>query len=328
MTSRSIVFAIAVTIGCVVAANLVVSRAASHSVPRQTIQTINSAGPVIDVFGMGNSLMAAAFDAEAVRQTFQKAGRTILAANGALGATGAIEHLELTRLALQRHQVQDLVYGFSDQQMSTQPPLKNSDLIGNIAMLYYVEPRITLRYARFDLWDLIEFQTFRCCALLRERSNIWAKVEKLRRAMQEVGMPRQETNQFGRRADFDLLDFAGPEQFTEACRSVMRSGDFMTPALQELFKEAKSHGSRVTVVEMPGHPRHLKRFYDLPVWQEYRAANRAAINRAGLAYIDASRWIPDVNDFQDSFHLDGAGASKFSRLLAEGMLASVSALTQ
>jgi len=248
---HEITIAICLTAVAVAAANFAVGRAASNSVPRQTMRRINAAGPVIGVLGMGNSLMAAGFDPTAVQDTFQNAGRPVIALNGALGATTAIEQLALTRLALRHHTVQDLVYGFSDQQMTTGGPLKNSYLIGNHAMLYYQEPQLTLQYARFDLLDRLEFQICRCCALLRERGNIWAKVEKMRRAMEEVGMPPQETNQFGRRADFDLLESANPNEFARQCREKMSSGDFLSPVLQELFREAEARGSRITVVEMP-----------------------------------------------------------------------------
>jgi hypothetical protein len=320
MTSRDVFIAFAITVAAVAAANLAVGRAASNSVPRQTMRNINAAGPVINVLGIGNSLMAAGFDEAAVQQTFRKTGHIVVAINGGLGASGSIEHLDFTRLALHRHMVRDLVYGFSDQQMATEPPLKNSDLIGNRAMLYYDEPQLTLKYARFDGLEWLEFQTFRCCALFRERSAIWAKVEKVRRTMQEVGMPRQETNRFGRRADFDLLEAANTEQFVLRCREVMRSRDFLSPPLQELFKEARAHGSRVTVVEMPTHPLHLKRFYDQPIWEEFQRKNRAAIEEAGASYLDASRWVPDESDFQDHFHLSERGAAEFSRKLADELL--------
>ena len=317
---HEITIAICLTAVAVAAANFAVGRAASNSVPRQTMRRINAAGPVIGVLGMGNSLMAAGFDPTAVQDTFQNAGRPVIALNGALGATTAIEQLALTRLALRHHTVQDLVYGFSDQQMTTGGPLKNSYLIGNHAMLYYQEPQLTLQYARFDLLDRLEFQICRCCALLRERGNIWAKVEKMRRAMEEVGMPPQETNQFGRRADFDLLESANPNEFARQCREKMSSGDFLSPVLQELFREAEARGSRITVVEMPMHPRHVSRFYDLAIWKEYRLQNRLAVERAGGVYLDASRWIPDASDYQDHLHMARSGAARFSRLLAEGLL--------
>jgi hypothetical protein len=87
-----------------------------------------------------------------------------------------------------------------------------------------------------------------------------------------------------------------------------------------LFKEAEAHGSRVTVVEMPAHPFHLKRFYSQAVWEEFRRRNRAAVERAGARYLNASRWVPDEGDFQDHLHLAPSGAARFSRLLAEQLL--------
>jgi hypothetical protein len=321
MRPRTVFVAICVAFIIMAAGNFAVGRAARNAVPRQTMREINQAPPVIDILGVGNSLMAAGFDRAAVQRTFQTVGRAVVAINGALGASGTIEHLDLTRLALRRHTVRDLVYGFSDQQMSPEPPLTNADLIGNRSMLYYDEPQLTLRYARFDWMDRVEFETYRCCALFQERSAIWAKVEKMRRAMQEVGMPHQETNQFGRKADFDLLEANGPEQFEQRCQAVMRSGDYLSPALQELFRETQAHGSRVTVVEMPMHSSHLTRFYDLPIWAEYLVRNRAAVEGAGGTYIDASRWIPDDSDFQDHIHLSRSGAARFSQMLAEHLLA-------
>jgi hypothetical protein len=209
-----------------------------------------------------------------------------------------------------------MVYGFGDQQLAGGAQVKNSDLIGNRAMLYYQEPAITLQYAGFDLLDLLEFQTYRCCALLRERSNIWAKVEKMRRAMEEVGMPHQETNQFGRRDDFKLLEAADSDDFDRRCTEVARSGDYVAPTLQELFREAEAAGTSILVVEMPMSPTHLARFYAKPVWKEFRFKTRLAVERAGGAYLDASTWIPAEDDFGDHLHLSQSGAVRFSRLLA------------
>jgi hypothetical protein len=266
--------------------------------------------------------MAAGFNAATVQDMFQKAGRGIVAVNAGLGSTSSIEHLALTRLAWSHHTVQRIVYGFFDQQMAPEGALKNSDLIGNYAMLYYLEPRLALRYGRFDWLDRVEFQAFRCCALLQERGTIWSKVERLRRDMQEIGMPRAETNQFGRRADFNLLEFADTDKFALGCRDIMRSGDFLSPPIQELLREARDHGARVTVVEMPMHPFHLKQFYDQPIWDAFRVQNRAAVEHAGASYVDGSHWIPNAADYQDHLHLSESGAVLFSQRLAEELLKS------
>jgi hypothetical protein len=259
MPGRSLFVAIALTAILLFVANVLVGRAARNSVPRQTMRTIDAAPPVIDLLGMGSSTVAAGFDPVSIEGTFQLAGHPVVAVNGALGATGAIEHLLLVRRALQHHIVQQMVYGFADQAMADNTPLMNSDLIGNRALLYYQEPQIAVRYARFNWADLISFQTDRCCALLRERGTIWAKVEKIRRAMGAYGMPI--------------------------------------------------------------HPSHVKAFYELPVWSEYRSATQRAIERIGDSYIDASHWIPEENEFQDHIHLNPSGAARFSHKLAEQLLA-------
>jgi hypothetical protein len=284
------------------------------------MRSLDDAPAVIGVLGLGNSLMATGFDPKMVEQTFQSAHRPLLAVNGALGATDPIEHLLLLRLVLRKHTVRQLVYGFFDQQLSNDPELANGDLIGNHAMLYYQEPEVVLQYARFNWVDLIAFQTFRCCALFRERGTIWTKVEKLRRAMGSVGMPHQASNRFGRPEDFDLLEFVSPAAFTERCNQVIQSGQILSPPIQELFKEAAARGVRIAVVEMPMHPWHVKTFYDLPAWKELRRVNQQAVESLGASYIDASHWIPSEDQFQDHVHLGPTGAAQFSRLLADRLL--------
>src|ERR1035438_2825737 len=210
--SRSKIFvAVATALSILVLADLLTARMARNSVPRQTMSTIAAAPPAIDVLGIGNSLIAAGFDPAAVQRTFQQSGRRCVAINGGLGATGVIEHLALTRLALRDHSVKIVVYGFFDQQMSDDVIGKNSDIIGNRGMLYYQEPQLTLLYARFGTFDRLSFEVYRSSALLRERGAIWSKVEKLRRAFSAIGMPPQEINQFGRRADFAALEAADPQ---------------------------------------------------------------------------------------------------------------------
>ncbi len=321
MPGRSLFVAIALTAILLFVANVLVGRAARNSVPRQTMRTIDAAPPVIDLLGMGSSTVAAGFDPVSIEGTFQLAGHPVVAVNGALGATGAIEHLLLVRRALQHHIVQQMVYGFADQAMADNTPLMNSDLIGNRALLYYQEPQIAVRYARFNWADLISFQTDRCCALLRERGTLWAKVEKIRRAMGAYGIPPQATNRFGRARDFDLLEASSPEAFVERCNHVMQTGQMLSPPVRELFREARASGVKVTVVEMPIHPSHVKAFYELPVWSEYRSATQRAIERIGDSYIDASHWIPEENEFQDHIHLNPSGAARFSHKLAEQLLA-------
>lgn len=222
----------------VVAADLLTQRLALNSVPRQVMRTIVQAPASIDVLGIGNSLIAAGFDPITVEQISTKSGRPCVAVNAGLGASGVIEHLILMRLAFRHHAVKTVIYGFFDQQLSSDVIEKNSELIGNHSMLYYQEPQLTLQYAHFDMLERLSFQVYRQSALLRERSSIWAKIEKLRRAMGSVGMPPRESNQFGRKDDFSLLEATDSQSFALACQNVIRSGEFLSAPVRALLQQA------------------------------------------------------------------------------------------
>jgi len=260
--------------------------------------------------------MASGFDAETIEATCRTEGRPCAALNGGLGSTTTIEHLILTRFALSRHKVTTLIYGFFDLQLSDNVVLKNSDLIGNHSMLYYQDPDLALRYANFDTVNRLAFQVYRCCALLRERSAIWAKVERLRREMGAVGMPAEETNMFGRKADFSLLEAPDSKTFDLRCEAALRSSGLLNAEIQAVLQEARHKGTRVIFVEMPMHPTHLRRFYAEPAWQIYRAKARMAVEAAGARYLNASEWVPDGQLFVDVLHLSKQGAIRFSERLA------------
>lgn len=315
MSKRNIFQAITVAIAILIAADLWISRATQDVLPRQTIRRIESAPSAIDVLGIGNSLIAAGFDSVAVEQTFLKSGRPCVAVNGGLGGSGVIEHLALARLALRRHSVKFLLYGFFDRSM-TVDAVKNSDLIGNRNMLYYQEPQLALRYAHFDAIDRLSFELCRSTALLRERGSVWAKVENLRRRMSALGTAPQQTNRFGRTADFALLEASDSNSFMLSCQKLIQSGNFLSAPVQALLQQARQHGVKVIVIEMPVHPSHLASFYALPIWDEFRNATRLAVERSGATYLNASAWIPGEGLFADRLHLSEEGAGEFSRMAA------------
>jgi hypothetical protein len=320
MSRRKIGQAVLVGLLVIVLAEFLFRRMISNAVPRQVMRTISEASQTIDVLGMGNSLMAGGFVPEAVEQTCRDAGHSCLVVNGAMGASGVIEQLALTRLAWSHHNVRTLIYGFFDGQMADDTPLKNSDLIGNHTMLYYQEPQLTLQYAHFDPINRFAFEVYRCCALLRERSFIWAKVEKLRRAIGAFGMPSEETNQFGRTADFSLLEATDPLTFARICLRTLQSRRLLSPPILELLWEARDHGTKVVVVEMPMHPSHRERFYAQPIWSTFREKSRTAVEEAGAIYVNASDWITDAHLFSDLLHLSKSGGTEFSFHLARHLL--------
>ena len=320
MSRREVLVALIIAVVVVGLADLLTRRRTANVVPRQVIRTIASAPPHVDVLGIGNSLIAADFDRSAIERTYRESGRSCAAINGGLGSSGVIEHLALTRLALRDRTVDTLVYGFFDQQMFLDVAASNSELVGNYNMHYYLEPQLTLEYARFNTFERLSFQAYRFSALLRERGSIWADVEKLRRAIGSVGMPPAEASQFGRKADFALLEAGSANSFLRRCQRLIRSGDFLAPPIQALLRQARERGVTVVVVEMPVHPRHFSRYYSQPIWDEFRRGTRLAVERMGASYINASAWTPDASLFVDPLHLSKEGAKQFSERLARQML--------
>jgi hypothetical protein len=316
MSRRKTSISVAIAILIMVGGDLLARRISLNSVPRQRISLITSAPDPVDVLAIGNSLVQSGFDRNTFQQVCREEDRPCVAVNGGVGATGTIEHLILSRLAFSRHHVRTVMYGFFDSQLSDDPPLKNADILGNHNMLYYQEPAVTLQYAQFDRVNRIAFEVFRRSALLRERSSIWARVERFRRQLESFGMPAQETNEFGRKSDFALLEAADTNAFNSRCEEIVESGKFLSPPIEALLDEARQHGTRVIFVEMPMHPSHLQRFYSQPVWESFRAKTRAAVEAEGARYLDASGWVRESKLFEDPLHLSGEGAKEFSRRLA------------
>jgi hypothetical protein len=316
MSWRSLLLTVAIAALLLAGTNRVVRRMSANSVPRQVMRTIEQAPPTIDILGIGNSVMKNGFDSGAVEDVYGKAGKQVIAVNGGLGASGVIEHLLLTRMALRGHTVKTLVYGFFDFQLMTDVPQKNSDLFGNRAMLYYVEPEVVLKYAHFDPVETIGYQTYRLSDLLIERAAIWAKVEKLRRKLSEIGMPSQATNQLGRVSDFDLLEPSSQDTFIRECNKAFQSTTVFSAPVEALLSQARQSGARVILIEMPMHPNHLAKYYSQPEWQKLRERIREAAESRGVGYLDASHWIQQAERFEDHLHLSEAGAKQFSQMMA------------
>ena len=264
---------------------------------------------------LGNSLIAAGFDAA----TFDLNMKPLpaLALNAGLGATSPVQHLAFLREALGRERsIKVVIYGFYDFQLSEPPIVRNADLIGNYAASYYLEPDLALHYYGMNPRDRLEFEVMRRVPMMAERGTIWEKVEKLRRAMATIGMPREQSNRFGRTADFSLLEASGREAFAAACERWSEPTAGLSAPILEFIRESKAHRAKVVFVEMPMHPFHQRVFYEMPQWREYRSRLREMIAQTGSEYISASDWIEDPAEFADHLHLGPSGAKDFSSRLA------------
>ena len=314
MSARQVALSLLVAMIVLVAFNFWLRHSLRNSVPRQLLHALDSSRGFTHL-ALGNSLMAAGFD-PAVFDRYMNQGR-VIAFNGALGASSQVEHLTLLREALRRDSsIKVVIYGFFDFQLTEPVVTRNSDLIGNLAASYYLEPDLALRFYIMSPRDRFEFEAMRHVPMLAERGAIWGKVEAMRRAMGQVGMPPVETNRFGRATDFGLLEAQSPDAFVSECEHWSGVGDGLNKPALEIIREAEARGAKVVIVEMPMHPFHQQHFYALDAWHRYRNSLRTLVERNGAEYISASGWITDPGEFADHLHLTPRGAEEFSRRLA------------
>jgi hypothetical protein len=208
-----------------------------------------------------------------------------------------------------------VVYGFFNAQLTR--PVENTwtDLFGNRAMVFYVEPAAAIGFiAGTDRRRALEFRLLARVPMFVERAAIWARVEKWRRRMRDLGVPSAQAARFGRVGDFANVEL-GPEAFRRYCASVVAEQRPLLAPVTDMLERSHQSGASVTVVEMPQPTRLRARFYDTPEWAAYREYLANQILRLGGAYVNASDWMPD-DAFEDGIHLSVEGARVFSVRLA------------
>jgi hypothetical protein len=241
-------------------ANAVVGTLTQHSVSRRILADARNAGGA-ETIALGNSLVRSGFNADEFATSLRSQGVQSAALNMAMGASTPPEHLLLLRAALQADdRAQLLLYGFYDFQLTDAVSFKLSDMIGNHDLLYYDEPEFARHYYSMSWYDAAGFAIARHFPLLAERGAVWAKVERLRRAISQQGMPTQATNQFGRVADFTLLEAKSQDEFVRHCERASQKR--LNAAILEIIREAQERHLRVVLVLMPLPPRHVQTFYD------------------------------------------------------------------
>lgn len=182
-------------------------------------------------------------------------------------------------------------------------------------MLYYFEPDVAASYYRWPLWERLGFDTARLFPAIQERGALWAKVELFRRRLGGIGMPVQQTNQFGRVRDFALLEALTPAEFIR--ESDAAASRELSRPVQDIIRLSREHGARIMMIEMPMSASHIARFYSTQSWQRYRAHVKEMLAAQGATYISASEWIQDEHLFADPVHLNPKGSAIFSKKLAQ-----------
>ena len=296
--------------------NEAVAKSALDTVPRQLMARVRES-PGIGVIALGNSLVGVGFEESAFDQGIrlnQQQGMI----NLGLGNSTPVEHLMLLRYALHNgDRPRQLIYGFFDFQLTHPAEFTTSDLIGNRAMLYYLEPEYARQFYHLSLHDRIEFEIMRHFPLFVDRTVTWERVELFRRRLGQQGMPAEKTNAMGRANDFSLLEYPSTPAFIEECgRASQRD---LIPSVREIIRQGRAAGMKVVFVEMPLPPAHVESFYDTAAWAGYRSHVQGMLAGAGAQFIDASHMMPDESMFADPLHMTYEASKEFSRRVGESL---------
>jgi hypothetical protein len=192
-------------------------------------------------------------------------------------------------------------------------------------MSYFVNPSLSARYyAPHSFVGRTFMEAAHYVPLFTERVTIWAKVEKLRRSLSEIGMRRGDADPGSAPAPdvFHALEADNAESFARDCQSVTTTNAPFHPAIDDLIASAKQHGCKLVFVEMPMPPLHRQTFYSRPEWRTYKEHLRERLTAAGAELLEAEDWIPDPAAFGDAVHMLPRGAKEFSRLLATASMTS------
>jgi hypothetical protein len=313
---RRLFIPIAIALVILLAYNLAIAFAAKKTQRQHLLSAIDSLPPSTDCLFLGNSLIEAGCDPHAFESGWSRSDGTPIAVNLGLGATTPVEHyLILKRAFAQAAHIRYVIYGFFDDQLNAAPDGAWEDLIGNRAFSYYFPKDAASFYtphSRLGEWRL---ELTEHVPMLAERSSLWDRVELFRRRLDEIGMPKQQVNRFGRAGDFSALEAKDVPSFVQRCDAIVQARKGFSAPIQAMIDLAHEHGAKFFIVEMPMSPRHRETFYSLPVWAEMRTHLQSLAERQQVSYVTASDWVTDGTNFEDTVHLNENGARSFSARL-------------
>ena len=317
---KRLFLAVTILLCLLVALNIMIDRTARTSLRHQMLTRLETIPADTDCIFLGNSLVEAGCDVPAFLRAWPDSAGAPKAVNLALGATSPVEHYLILKKALEKPlKVKYLIYGFFDDQLNAAADGNWSDLVGNRAFSYYFPRDAAELYAPGSVMKRWQLELTARIPMLSERSSLWGKVEKLRRKFEDVGVPPQKSNRFGRVADFAALEAVDVPSFNRRCSAVVTNQQGFSPALQRVINLAHEHGAQVILLEMPMPSRHRTVFYSSSAWSNLQAYLRSLALQQKAVYLAASDWVKDDADFEDVTHLNEQGAKVFSAQLAQAI---------
>ena len=310
MNYRSLLRQLAIAISVVAVANVGIARLARHSIPRQLLAKAERAEPATDLF-LGNSTMACGVDELAFAESVL--GHRPL--NLGLMATYPVEHLLIYRRQ-EKHAGAAVYYGYFDRQLTAPPTARPESLLGNRAMSYYVDPPLAYDYYSGDSsFRMLGFHLAGFFPAYVERAAVWGRVERLRRQLGGVGLPKADENRFGRVADFDFLQ-ESTENFSLGCQTAVRDRTPLSAPISSILQAARSRRSTIYFIEMPMSGVHRKLYNSNEEWLAYRKYLAELIREVDAIDIPAGDWVSE-DGFADAIHMNERGARTFSSKLGE-----------
>jgi len=297
--------------------NLLIHHTAKSTYRHHLLASLSEIPLDTDILFLGNSLVEAGCDPFAFREAWPFAQSSPRPVNIALGATSPVEHYLILKHALDRPiHPKFLVYGFFDDQLNAPSRGDWADLVGNRAFSYYFPDEAAALYVAGSSFKKWEMRIIGHIPMLAERSSFWGKVELLRRDIEDIGMPKQQTTRYGRVKDFAALEAADLPSFNQHCNAILSQRTGFSPAIRKIIELAQEHRITLVFLEMPMPSRHRNIFYSSPKWSEMRAYLQTLAQQSHAIYMSASDWVQDDRAFEDATHLNEQGAKQFSAKLA------------
>jgi hypothetical protein len=297
--------------------NLLIHHTAKSTYRHHLLTSLSAIPLDTDFLFLGNSLVEAGCDPSAFRAAWPVAQSAPRPVNIALGATSPVEHYLILRHAFDRPiHPKYLVYGFFDDQLNASSRGDWADLVGNRAFSYYFPDDAAALYAPGSTFKKWQMRIIGHIPMLAERSSFWGKVELLRRDIEDIGMPKQQTTRYGRAKDFAALEAADLPSFNQRCNAILSPHAGFSPAIHKIVDLAQEHGITLIFLEMPMPSRHRDVFYSSPAWAQMRVYLQTLAQQNHAVYLSASDWMKDDHAFEDATHLNNQGAKCFSERLA------------
>lgn len=314
MKPRAFIAQLALALAVIVVFNVLVARAARNMPARKVVErSLTTPGATL---AHGNSTMAAAMNPAAY--TAASPTREPLV-DIALGATIPVDHLILANFALGANKPRRVIYGFYSFQLFDPPTNSWRQFSGNRAVSLHLDPAAAARHSgRNSFIDSTMIHLTAAIPALLERDVIWAKVERERRGLAELGLAKKAaSNRFGRVEDFAAMGTLKPDDLARAIDQIISTGADFSEPIREMFDAIQKADVELVVVAMPASDISLPTQDAKDKWREFTDYVRGKLQARNARLIDASFWFSDQAVFEDALHLNERGAEVFSARLAQ-----------